>query len=314
MLHNVTTTRHLGPGQVLPSSKPKYKVLEPDKLDPHKPDTVWQAKLDGAHVLYQFKNPGSQQKVFSYRPTERETGIIEHTHRLPDFHEMRTPTELKNTILRGELVAEKNGKVIPPERIGGILNANVWKSRQKQEQEGKLVPYVFDVVKWQGKDVENVPYKEKLQMLEKAVDAAPWLRSPRTAHSPEEKKALFSDIHKQKEPSTIEGLVEWHLDKPVPTKAKFRNEVDVFIQHPFMEQAKKPGRPPMAGGFEYSLEKDGPIIGRVGTGMKHSLKKDMAENFEKYKGLQARVKMQRGHIGRAPAFIGFHLDQDLPET
>lgn len=316
LLHNTTTTRSSGAGMKLPSSKPSYKALEPEKLkDELHADTVWQAKIDGAHVLYDFRDTGSQQKVFSYRPAERATGIIEHTHRLPDFHTMRTPKELRDTTLRGELVAmDEKGKALPPERVGGILNSGVWKSRQKQRQEGKLVPFVFDVVKWKGKDVSNAPYEEKRKYLELATAAAPWLKMPRTATTPEDKKKLYDDILHKREPSTEEGLISWKKDSPAPTKAKFRNEVDVYLRRPFMEKSTKPGRQAgMAGGFEYSLTKDGPIVGRVGTGMSHALKKDLAENFPKYEGLAARTLMQRGYVGRAPAFISFHLDQPLPE-
>lgn len=313
LLKNITTSREEGPGTKLPSSKPKYKEKKPAELDPHREDTIWQAKIDGAHVLYQFRDKGSQARVFSYRPTERATGIIEHTQRMPDFHEMKTPAALQDTILRGEITAvDKKGKALESQRVGGILNAGVWKSREKQKEEGKLVPYVFDVVRWKGKDVENAPFEQKLQMLQEAQKHAPWLRIPRTATTPEEKQKLFSDIQHHKEPSTAEGLIEWHVDKPVPVKAKFREDQDVYIRGVFKEEGQK-GRTPMAGGFTYSTTPNGPIAGRVGTGFSHAMKKDLLEHPGMYTGLKARVQMTRGHAGRAPAFISLHLDQDLPE-
>lgn len=308
LLRNTTPTRT----EELPSSKPKYKELKPDQLDPEKPDKIWQAKVDGAHVLYAFGDTHDQARVFSYRPTERETGVIEHTHRLPLFSTLRTPAALRNSTLRGELIAEdRKGVALKSTDVGGILNAGVWKSRRKQDEMGKLVPYVFDVVKWKGKNVENAPYTEKLEMLQEVQKQAPWLKIPRTATTPAEKKKLFSDIQHHKEKSTEEGLIEWDANKPVPTKAKFKEDEDVFIKEVFPEDATK--RQGLAGGFSYSRTPEGLVVGKVGTGFSHAMKKDMLDRPELYQGLKARIQTLRGHAGRAPSFISLHLDQDMPE-
>jgi len=316
IIHNLTATRQVGPGQHVPSSKPSYGVIKPEKIDVENPNTELQAKIDGAHVLYQFKDTGRTAKIFSYRPTERATGIIEHTHRLPDYWKNRTPSALKDSVLRGELYAEdKKGIALPAARVGGILNSNVWKSREKQKEEGKLVPVVFDVVRWKGKNVEDEPYAAKKQLLAQAVKAAPWLRLPRTATTPAEKKKLISDIHAGREPSTVEGVIEWHKDKPVPKKSKFLQERDVYVRNIFAEAGEK-RKGTMAGGFEFSTAPKGPIIGRVGTGMSHAMKKDLLDNPSKYIGLKTRIMAQRApenYAPRAPVFHSFHLDQDLPE-
>ena len=316
LIHNVTPSREVGMAKDLPSSKPPYKTLGIDKVDIEDPKTELQAKVDGANVLFSFRNPGATPRVFSYRPTERTTGIIEHTQKLPDFWKHRTSSTMKDTILRGELyAADGKGKALPAARVGGLLNAGVWKSREKQEQEGKLIPVVFDVVKWKGQNVQDAPYSYKRELLAKAVAAAPWLQRPRTATTPTAKRKLIEDIRTGKEPSTEEGVVEWHEDKAIPRKAKFTDEKDVYVRNVFPEAGiKRHGT--MAGGFEYSHTKTGPIVGRVGTGMSHALKKDLLENPSAYVGLQAKIKALRApshYVPRAPAFLGFHLDQDLPE-
>lgn len=314
-LHNVTPSRTTSVA-ALPSSKPSYKVLKPEKIDVKDPNTELQAKIDGAHVLYRFGETGRTPRIFSYRPTERATGVIDHTQRVPDFWQRKTPSAMKDTILRGELYAvDDKGKALPAARVGGILNANVWKSREKQEQEGRLVPVIFDVVRWKGKDVESAPYSEKKELLQQAITHAPWLQLPRTAVTPKEKAKLIKDIASGKEKSTEEGVIEWHKDKPVPKKAKFLYEKDVVVRNVFAEEGKK-RKGTMAGGFEFSYTKSGPIIGRVGTGMTHSMKKDLLENPDKYVGLTARVKVQKApahYAPRAPVFHSFHLDQELPE-
>jgi hypothetical protein len=316
LLQNVTTSRDVGPGISLPSSKPKYKTTKPENLDVSDPNTELQAKIDGAHVLYQFKSPGTLPRVVSYRPTERATGVIEHTHKLPGFHEQHTPAALKDTILRGELYAtDSKGKALPAAQVGGLLNANVWKSREKQQEHGQLKPVVFDVVQWKGKNVEDAPYAEKKEYLQQAIKAAPWLSIPRTATTPDAKKKLMEDIRTGKEPSTTEGVVEWHKDRAIPTKSKFLEERDVVVRKIFAEEGEK-RQGTMAGGFEFSYTKNGPIIGRVGTGMSHDMKRDLLQNPTKYEGLTARIMMQRApkeYAPRAPVFHSFHLDQDVPE-
>lgn len=315
-LQNVTTDRKVGPARDLPTDKPKYKTVTPVKIKPEKEGTELQAKIDGAHVVYHFKSPGTLTRVHSYRSSDRQGGVIEHTHKLPDFHEHRTPSSLRDTIVRGELYAVDNkGKALPAARVGGILNAGVWKSREMQQSGGKLVPVIFDVMKYKGTDVSNLPYEKKKGLLNMIVAEAPWLKLPRTASTPEEKAKLINDIRTGKEPSTREGVVEWDFGKPVPKKTKFHDEHDVYVRRVFAEKGTKRSGT-MAGGFEYSRTPKGPIVGRVGTGMTHSMKKDMIENPGKYEGLKARVKAHPapGHYAlRAPALISLHLEQDLPE-
>ena len=317
LVHNVTPTRKSGPTKNLPSSKPKYKTVAPEKIDVDDPATELQAKIDGAHVLYQFKGKGTTPRIFSYRPTSREAGVIDHTQKLPGFEKRKTPAALRDTILRGELYAtDESGKALPAARIGGILNASVWKSREKQKEEGKLKPVVFDVVRYKGKDVADLPFSKKRKLVAEATRAAPWLRQPRTAKTPAEKRKLIDDIKSGREPSTDEGVVEWRADRAVPRKSKFHEERDVFLRGAFAEQGKKRSGT-MAGGFEYSYTKNGPIVGRVGTGMSHGMKKDMLDNPDKYEGLKARIMTQRapeGYKPRMPVFHSFHLDQDIPET
>jgi hypothetical protein len=307
---NVTPTRET---KDLPDSKPKYRTTKPEKIDTDKPETILQAKIDGAHVLYDFDRPGSQSRTFSYRPTKRTSGVIEHTHRVPGFEQHRVPNELRGTLLRGELyAADSDGKALSPARVGGILNASVLKSRQKQKTEGVVTPVAFDVVRYKGHDVTDRPYRDRLQMLDSALKAAPWIKKPRTATTPEEKKKLIEDIRTGKEPSTEEGVVEWKLDSTAPpTKAKFQEEQDVYVKDIFPEK-----REGLAGGFSFSKTKGGPTVGRASGGMSHTMKRDMLSNPDKYKGLQTRITSLRTGKGYAPrnaSFKSFHLDQDVVE-
>lgn len=317
IIQNITPTRQSGIGQLLPSHKPKYKTTSPEKIDVDNQETELQAKIDGAHTLVQFGATGRTPRIYSYRSRKGEVGsAINHTPKFPDFNTRKTPGGLKDTIVRTETYAvSPTGTVLPAARIGGILNANVWQSREKQKAEGKLESAVIDVERFKGKDVSNLPWREKKPILQRVVELAPWLKLPRSASSPKEKKQLLSDIARGKEPTTHEGVIEWHPDSAVPKKAKFLEERDVYVKGVFAEAGvKRQGT--LAGGFEISTTPHGPVIGRVGTGFSHAMKKDMLDNSEAYRGLKMRVLTERApqhYAPRAPRFLSFHLDQDLSE-
>lgn len=318
LLMNVTKTRKQGPGVDIPSSKPKYKLIKAkESIDVEDPNTELQAKVDGAHAIFHFPDTGRTPHIYSFRPRKNAPERpIDHTQKLEGWHARKTPGAIKQTILRGELYAvDKKGKAIPAARVGGLLNSNVWKSREDQKTKGKLVPVIFDVQRWRGEDVSHLPYQDKKLLLEEAVKAAPWLSLPRTARTTEEKRKLIQDIERGREPSTDEGVVEWDRRKSTPKKFKFKEEHDVFVRRIFPEEGVK-RKGIMAGGFEYSLKPKGEIVGRVGTGFSHGLKKDMIGSPSKYEGLRARVQAQRAADAKAlrsPAFLTFHLDEELPE-
>ena len=64
--------------QPMPESKPKYKEIKPEKVDPSKPGR-WDAKIDGAHLNYVIDD-GKPIRAFSYRPSVR--GLDGSTFRL----------------------------------------------------------------------------------------------------------------------------------------------------------------------------------------------------------------------------------------
>lgn len=88
-----------------------------------------------------------------------------------------------------------------------------------------------------------------------------------------------------------------------------RGQFPVYVRKIFNEKTKTPKRRFMAGGFGYSFTPDGPIAGKVGAGMSHTLKKDMALNPDKYVGKAARVAAHRsGENSKltGSAFLGWH--------
>lgn len=316
-INNATKNRQTREGQKLPSSKPQYKEIRPEQVSFSDVGEVMTPKLDGAHVLVDMKGPNAPMRVYSYRPTERKTGVIEHTFKFPDFHKRTTSPSTKNTLLRAELWASKDGKAIPAEQLGGLLNSGVLKSRAKQ-QEGNIQLRLtgIDVIKHQGKNYENKDFDEKLRALRTITRGSKGIvEMPLVARTPEEKQQLMKDIEKGKLPETKEGVVLHRVDgNAPPTKVKFKPQDDVYVRDVFSrERGKARGH---AGGFAYSVTPDGPIVGRVGTGFNHSTRKDMLDNPDRYIGRVAKVHSQgpyRSGALRAPSFDEWHIDKTPPE-
>jgi len=293
----------------IPSAKPKYKEKKISEVDPADKSEVMAAKIDGAHVTLHLK-PGKEPRIFSHRPTERATGVIEHTRRVPVLSEQESPRELGSMVLRGELYARgKDGKALRPEQVGALLNSNVWKSREKQKSMGNLRLALFDVVSKGTKNLEGEEYDRKLSILRAVKKAMKGIEIPRMAVTEEAKERLLSDIKGGREPSTREGVVLWGRDGSRPVKAKIKQDYDVYVRK--VLKGKKPGH---AGAYAYSLTPRSEILGNVGTGMSHLLRKEMFSDPDKFIGMIAKVTAQNQFPSgalRAPAHQGFHLDKNV---
>lgn len=312
LLHNISATAESGVrgigGHEIPSAKPKYRETPVSAVAFGDEREVHQAKVDGAHVTFHLRGD-KPIKVFSYRPTERATGVLEHSHKLPQFRELTSPPSLAGTVLRGEIYGEKGGRAIPAEQTGGLLNATVWASRERQKQLGaKLKPVIFDVVRYKGRDMEDAPYEEKLKVLEEVQRRVPRLKLPPMARTEREKERLLSRIQAGKEPITQEGIIAWNLDSPRPTKAKFRPDVDAEVVGITPGRGKHEGR---IGALQVRLPGRDAVT-NVGTGLSDQLRAQIAANPQSVIGRVAKIRTQQvfesGKL-RAPSFGGFHIEK-----
>jgi len=319
LLMNRTPTKETHPQ--VPTSKQDYKDIKPDQINMEDKSHLMQAKIDGAHLSYHL-TPGKQIKAFSHRPTERETGIIQHTYRIPKLVGQRAPKELGDTILRGEVYARKHssGKAIPAKDLGGLLNSGVFLSRTKQKQQAvEMANAVFDVERFRGEDYSKKPYRERLEALKEVRKLLPKIfELPAEAHGPSEKEKLLEKIKAGRHPETKEGVVLWNLDEPkTPIKAKIKPVYDVVIRDVFPAGGGMKGK--MAGGFTYSMKPTSDVVGKVGTGFSHALRKKMWENPKAYRGLYAKVQAQEQFPSgalRAPALKTIGADEagSVPEN
>jgi hypothetical protein len=285
------------------SSKPKYKEKPIVNLNPNKPGTIWMPKIDGAHSIIELNPDEKYNRIYSYRKSKRTGLPIDHTHQLPKIRDLRIPKSLKGTILRTEVFARRKGKAIDPEEVSGILNSGLIKAREAQKG-APLVPMMFNVIKYKGKNVEDKPYTERLKILKEINLELPQLKIPEIADTPRKKRNLLLRISSGKHPDTDEGIVEFDLGGAKTTKAKIRPERDVWVR----------SINPSLRGFAYSNTKTGPVVGRVGTGFSKELWNEMKGNPNEYIGRVARIASQQQYTSgayRAPSFKSWHVEKTL---
>ena len=288
LFYNYTPTRKSRPE--IPASKKSYKSIDISKLDLTDGDKVISPKIDGAANVFVLRK-NKPVEVYSYRPSKKETELIDHTYRLPTYRKI-VPDEYgtRPTVLMGEVFArDRSGKVLPSTETASRLLSNVWRSRELQKK-APLDNIIYDVLQYKGKDVSSEPYEEKLKLISKITKDIPELKAVPIYRTAEEKRRLIESIERGRNPLTREGVILLDLKSSDPQKAKFREDHDVYIRDIFPGEGKYRGK--AAGGFTYSYIPGGKIIGRVGGGFSDELRKQMWKDPEKFRGSLARVYAQ----------------------
>ena len=291
------------------TTKIEMKDSSNKEIEFNNSNKILSPKIDGAHTIFRLHSDKSN-RIYSYR-TDKDKKSIQHTHQVPLLRDANVPESLDGTEFRGELYAKaRDGKPMSANEVAGILNSGIEKSRETQGLKGSLKPYMFKVVKFKGKDVEDAPYSEHIKMMEEISSKVPEFRMPEIARTPDAKRDLFNQIKNKQHPDTSEGVVEWDLESPggKPKKIKLRDTHEVVVREIFPAESKTGKQ--FAGGFAYSWKPKSEIVGRVGTGFTQAMRVDMLQNPEKYKGKVARIKTQeifQSGAARAPSF------RDIPE-
>jgi ribosomal protein L13 len=285
--------------------KPKLKNVgaqtDKDKIKDLLRNKVLSPKLDGALTTIVA---GKTLEAYSPR-TRAGSGLpITYSERLGIVGKP-IDSKLKDMVLRGELIAEKNGKVLKPNELSGLLNMNLTGMLKKLKEDNiKLKVGLFDIMSPKAPQDKQVILRDAITKLNPDV----FFEVPK--YTGREAESVYNKILSGKEPLTSEGVVLEDTAGVKPTeKVKFLNEQDVLINDIF-KAITKPGTAERAGGFTYT-DTSGKEAGRVGTGFTHDMLKDMISNPDKYIGRTARVrsldKYPSGAL-RAPAFIGLHED------
>lgn len=309
LARNITPSRSTQKWQnLVGEDRPGMKEIPLEQVNLETVQQIMQPKIDGAHGIVVME-ANKAPRVFSYRRAKNETGLIEHTHKMPFFQTVRTPPELGGTVLRGEIfAADSEGKVLPSQQIGSLLNSKVWKSRAKQEEAGtRLGIRTFGIDRYRGKNVSDKPYTAQLEMLREIGEEMKDFKPVPTAITKGEKERMLRRILEDKEPLTREGVVLRDLDTGKILKAKQRPDFDVYIREVV------PGRHAgHVGAIRYSRTPKGRILGNVGSGFTHAQRESMLRNPQNYIGRAIKVKSQgqfpSGAL-RAPVFQEWHLDK-----
>jgi ATP-dependent DNA ligase len=291
--------------------KPKMKTVPADRVDAliekmQKGDS-YQTKIDGALQLINILRDGVE--LTSYREGAR--GPIVHTERvLGGRPKMDIPKELAGTVLQGEVYGEQDGKAIPVQTLGGLLNSTIARSLDTQKKKDiNLRTAIFDITQKGKQDVSGLPYSERRTMIKDILQHLPAdkFNFIEEATTPEDAKNLWNRIQQLQHPLTSEGMIIRQDAKP-PVKVKLTDEEDVVIREVLPGQGRLKGH--AAGGFRYSRDPQGEIIGNVGSGFTDDFRRDLWENRDNYIGRTARVKSHgtfpdSGAL-RAPVLIGLH--------
>jgi hypothetical protein len=299
----------------IPYEKVRYTLVQPDKaqavIASMQPGSSAQAKIDGAAALVQLYK--DHFDVLSYRRQKHTGWPIIHTERIFGGRpQVEIPPQYRNQTLRGELYGvDPTGKVIPPYQLGGLLNASIAKSLKDQQAIGvKLKVLLFDIMNKRHQHQLGVPYEQRLTKTKQVGSVLPGntFHYPEEAKTPEEARALLSQVASGQHPLSAEGIVI-HPPKGKPSKIKLRDEHDVYIREFFPGMGKYTNVG--VGGFRYSFTPKGPIVGEVGTGLTDEQRMDMYKNPDIYLGRIARVSAQAQRPSGAlfaPSFISLHED------
>jgi hypothetical protein len=295
----------------IPRSKPSFKSIPPDTVSYTDRNQVLAPKIDGAANIFDLRGPHGVD-TYSYRPSKKSTEFIDHTYRV-GTHKIKLPSTLSGTTLMGEVYArDKDGRALPSSETTGALVANVWKAREKVPDFGIAT---YDVLRYKGKPYSDQPYSEKLRILQEIAQQVPQLSPPPLARTPEEKRKLLARVSFKQHPLTEEGYIVYNLDKPIPQKAKFMEDYDVYIQEIL------PGQPgtrlsTSMGTIGYSITPGGPVVGYVGGGFSDQERADIWANPKRYIGKPIRVygmgQSARGTI-RSPQFKDFRTGELFPK-
>lgn len=303
------------PTEAIPYKKLKYTSVSPEKAEKIigglQPGSSVQAKIDGAASLTKLMS--DKFETVSYRTSKETGGPILHTERLMAGKPavVSIPKKYVGSVLRGELYGLRNKKAIPPQELGGLLNASVAKSIETQKAKNvDIKNMVFDIERLANKPVSDLPYEKRLEMVKNVLKHLPTdkFHLPEEAKTPAEASALLKAVREGKHPLSREGVV---IHPPIgkPTKVKLTEDFDVHVTGVFPGGGKYQDKG--AGGFAYALTPNGKTVGHVGTGLSDELRYEMHQRPDDFIGRVAKVTAQEKFPSgalRAPRLIAFHED------
>ena len=268
-----------------------------------------EGKANGASILAKINKHSVD--IVSYRTSAVGGKPIVHTHRFwgTKPQDLDIPDEHVGKILRGELLATRDGEPLPPQALGPLLNSSLDKSLADQKAKNiALKVSLFGVAGKEGEAMEPLDRHNELMDILQHLPRNKFDRPP-VAVGPEAGKALWDQVKHGHHPSIDEGIVVYQPGK-IPTKIKLRPSQDVIIRKVY------PGEKGLkyestAGGFSYSLPGSDKIVGKVGTGFDDEFRSWLWQNQNDIIGRRAKIEASQHLPSGAyfqPSFIHLHED------
>lgn len=256
------------------------------------PSYIFSTKKDGAGVewtITESKTGHKHLQIFSWRPDaklRKKYGVdtqIEHTQRLKLCDkEVHPSTPLAEG--RGEIWCKGENGLL---HVNAILNSLPYRSRQLPYQ-----PYLYihDLVNYEGKNVENLPYDQKLTLMEKVHTSDHRFKIPKHTAKPQAKHAMWEKL--KKEPS-IDGVVAWKTGQSnaQAIKLKFKHDTDNWYPGTIVDII--PQRGSNKYGYPVVENLQGVQFTCSGVGLTEDIRTHMLKNPDEWIGTGIRYSAER---------------------
>lgn len=266
------------------------------------PDWVAERKYDGGRYMLYLDDDGAVH-LYSRRDfprIDKAANVPHFAHRYPG---------LEGTVLDGEIL-HPNGKKLGD--TTGIMNSLPAKAIARQEAEGWLDYHVFDILFYKGRDVRQLPLRERRKLI---ADALMVIEHPcvKMVEQHTDKDGLFRTLVSQGE----EGTVLKNVNSPYGVNwVKNKRVADFSV----VISGYKPGQGKYAGslGAVAVSVYEGDKLVEVGfaSGMTDEERDDIWKNRDEYLGRVVDISAQEvtkdGRL-RHPRWLRFR-DDVSPET
>ena len=259
-------------------------------------------KLDGAGAIALVRKTG----VDVYGVNKNKKGKpIRYTQHIGGLTNLNIPQHLVGTMIRGQVVGQKDGQVLEPNQLAGLLNNTLQHNILNRQRRNINLGLVALALNQKGIDKYDPQKVKKFvqQLGIKKITTVPSITSKQQFNK------QLQQMQNRQHPMTRQGFVIYPKEGR-PLKAKLSRDADVVIRDIFKADTKQGQR---AGGFYYSLPGQEKVIGRVGSGIQHEVLKHMLANTQLYKNKIARIKVQDQYPSgayRAPRFIAIRPEGD----
>ena len=282
----------------------KYKEVDSISDIPGKDeDLVGSVKHDGSHFFMEV-GPDGGLRLFSRRQSVKGH-FPERTDQLPHITSKKLPQYAGN-VYSVELVHtghDMNGEEVHA-ALSGILNSKSEKAIQTQKDTGPVRAVLLDSI---SPDLPT--YKDKLDHLKNVELAFGDPSIMRSVHTVQGKKAI-QELHDQTLENGQEGIIVTSLSKPEETNVRYKLKNFQTYNVRVVGRTQETdihGNPKPSMGALLVADKEGKIVGKVGTGFSRDERTDAWHNYEKNwhnRAIQARAfRSNKGNL-RHPVYNG----------